>query len=231
MNGAQLSALALTLLRYLHCRAMSQRGAANDQSDEEIACRAQRGCRESFNELMRRYQAPILHFVRGRTCAAEAEDLLQETFLRAFRGLHRYRSDWPVRTWLFTIARRVCIDSGRRLRPALQVADEVCGKTPDAATIASANEERRTLWSEARRLLSEIEQTALWLHHVEEMPIRDVAAVIRRSPTATKVLMFRARRTLAEHLPARCSPLAPQEDRCLRSKQPTLKAPALTSRP
>ena len=213
----------------LYFRQMTERSAAHDQTDEEVARRAQRGCGDSFNELMKRYQAPILHFLRGRTAPAEAEDLLQETFLRAFRGLDRYHSDRSLRTWLFTIARRVCIDSGRRSRPSLQVVDDVCGATPDAATIAAAREERRTLWAEARRLLSEIEQTALWLHYVEEMPIREVAGVIRRSSTATKVLMFRARRTLAEHLPAKCSPLAPQEDRCLRSKQPTLKAPAVST--
>jgi RNA polymerase sigma-70 factor (ECF subfamily) len=209
---------------------MPQRGAAHDQTDEDLARHAQRGCRESFDKLMKRYQAPILHFVRGRTAPAEAEDLLQETFLRAFRGLDRYRSDWPVRTWLFTIARRACIDSGRRARVTTQVVGDVCGTTPDAATIASTNEERQSLWAEARRLLSEVEQTALWLHYVEELPIRGVASVIRRSPTATKVLMFRARRTLAEHLPAHCSPLAPREDRCSHSEQPTKHAPAaLTS--
>jgi RNA polymerase sigma-70 factor (ECF subfamily) len=209
---------------------MPQRGAAHDQTDEDVARRAQRGCRESFDELMKRYQAPILHFLRGRTAPAEAEDLLQETFLRAFRGLARYRSDWPVRIWLFTIARRACIDSGRRARISMQVIGDVCSTTPDAATIASANEERRTLWAEARRLLSEVEQTALWLHYVEELPIREVASVIRRSPTATKVLMFRARRTLAEHLPAPCSPLAPREDRCSQSEQLSKHAStALTS--
>jgi RNA polymerase sigma-70 factor, ECF subfamily len=216
---------------------MTNGSASRDLTDEDLAHRAQRGCRESFDELMKRYQAPILHFLRGRTAPAEAEDLLQESFLRAFRKLDRYRSDWSVRTWLFTIARRVCIDSGRRARATVQFAEEVCDTAPDSATVAADNEERRTLWAEARRLLSEIEQTALWLHYVQDMPIREVAGVISRSPTATKVLMFRARRTLAEHLPAQCTPLAPREERkcsplaprevrCSRSEQPTLKATA-----
>src|SRR5688572_27499948 len=109
---------------------MTKRGAAHHQTDEELACRAQRGCRESFDELMKRYQAPLLHFLRSRTAPAEAEDLLQESFLRAYRGLQRYRSAWPVRTWLFTIARRICIDSRRRSRLTVQVADDVCGTTP-----------------------------------------------------------------------------------------------------
>ncbi len=206
---------------------MTTPSAIRDQADEELACRAQRGCRESFDELMKRYQAPLLHFLRGRAAPGEAEDLLQEAFLRAYRGLSKYSSDWSVRTWLFTIARRVCIDSGRRSRRTVIVPDDLCGAGQDAATIASAKEERRTLWAEARRLLSEDEQTALWLHYVEDMPIREVAGVIARSPTATKVLMFRARRRLAEHLPAQYSPLAPREDRCLRSKQPTRHALAL----
>ena len=181
---------------------MTRKSSTRRESDEDLARRAQHGCRESFDEVMKRYQAPMLHFLRARSAPAEAEDLLQDAFLRAYRGLSTYRSAWTVRTWLFTIARRVCIDSGRRRRPTLLEFDEICGGEPEASDVASAKEERRTLWTEARRLLSETEQTSLWLHYVEEMPISEVAAVIGRSPTATKVMMFRARRTLAEHLPA-----------------------------
>ena len=52
-------------------------------SDEQLAWRAQRGCADSFDQLMRRFQAPVLHFLQHRGAAAEAEDLLQETFVRA----------------------------------------------------------------------------------------------------------------------------------------------------
>ena len=86
-------------------------------SDEELACRAQGGCQASFEQLLRRYQIPVLHFLRQRGLGADTEDLLQEVFLRAYENLHRYRPRWPFSAWLFTIARRMSINHHRRVRP------------------------------------------------------------------------------------------------------------------
>ena len=54
-------------------------------SDEELACKAQRGCVTSFEQLLLRFQTPVLHFLRRRSLDADAEDLTQETFLRALQ--------------------------------------------------------------------------------------------------------------------------------------------------
>src|SRR5580704_14119723 len=75
-------------------------------SNEELATKAQVGCGASFEELLRRFQVPLLSFLRHVGPAADAEDVLQETFMRAYSRLHFYRSQWKFATWLFTIARR-----------------------------------------------------------------------------------------------------------------------------
>ncbi len=90
---------------------------AGPPSDEELARRAQQGCAASFEQLVRRFQVPVLQFLRQRTGAVEAEDLVQETFVRAYENLHHYRRTWRFATWLFTIARRVSINHHRRARP------------------------------------------------------------------------------------------------------------------
>src|SRR6516162_3437982 len=87
-------------------------------SDEDLAARAQIGCMESFEELLRRFQVPLLQFLRHVGPAADAEDVLQETFLRAYTRLHFYRADWRFATWLYTIARRASINYHRRPHPA-----------------------------------------------------------------------------------------------------------------
>ena len=69
-------------------------------SDEELVARAQQGCAESFEELVRRYQVPLVHFLRRRGDADEAEDVAQEAFLRAYENLARYRPRWRFSTWL-----------------------------------------------------------------------------------------------------------------------------------
>ncbi len=167
-------------------------------SDEELACRAQQGSTASFEELMRRFQTPVLQFLQHRGAAAAAEDLLQETFIRAYVNLFRYRSRWRFATWLFTIARRVSLNYHRRPRPESGAAVESveCG-VPGPAELATAADSRRYLWDRAAQVLSEDELTAMWLHYVESMSTRDIATVLERSSMAIKTMIFRARRKLA----------------------------------
>ncbi|MGD0900835.1 MAG: sigma-70 family RNA polymerase sigma factor, partial [Thermoguttaceae bacterium] len=148
-------------------------------SDEHLARRAQRGCAESFEELMRRFQAPVLHFLQHRGGLAEAEDLLQETFVRAYVHLAKYRGRWRFSTWLFTIARRVSINHHRGRRPACDgraIESAEC-PAPGPADAAARQDSRQYLWALAAEALTEAERTALWLHYVEDMPAREIAAV------------------------------------------------------
>jgi len=167
-------------------------------SDEELACLAQQGCKASFELLVRRFQTPVLHFLRHRGAGDEAEDLLQETFVRAYTNLHRYQPRWRFATWLFTIARRISINAHHRPRPindsetlALAIASH-----PDPGQIAADREDRQRLWDMAAEILSEAEMTALWLYYVEDMSVREVAVVVERSWVAAKTMLFRARRKL-----------------------------------
>jgi RNA polymerase sigma-70 factor (ECF subfamily) len=167
-------------------------------SDEELACRAQQGCTASFEQLLRRFQTPVLHFLRHRGLAADAEDLTQETFLRAYRNLHRYRRRWAFSAWLFTIARRTGLNSRRRQRPVADAAavEAALSTAPEPLDVLLAAERRGRLWQLAAGVLAEEPMTALWLHYVEEMPLRGIALVLGRSPTSVKVMLFRARRKL-----------------------------------
>jgi RNA polymerase sigma-70 factor, ECF subfamily len=167
-------------------------------SDEELACRAQQGCAESLDQLLRRFQTPVLHFLRRRGFSSEAEDLTQETFLRAYENLHRYNRRWAFSTWLFTIAHRTGINHRRRCLPiadgrAAEAATSPEPAPPEAAIVA---ENRLRLWDRAASVLSEEQTTALWLHYVEGMPARAIARVLGRSWASVKVMLFRARKRL-----------------------------------
>jgi RNA polymerase sigma-70 factor, ECF subfamily len=167
-------------------------------TDEDLAARAQGGCMESFAELLRRFQVPILHFLRNVGPAADAEDVVQETFLRAYSRLQFYRPRWRFATWLFTIARRTNINYHRRPRHAANEAALQRAASPAAGPAEAAAEAdgKRYLWHAARRTLSAEEVAALWLHYVEDLPISEIAAVLDRSSGAVKVMMFRARKKL-----------------------------------
>jgi RNA polymerase sigma-70 factor, ECF subfamily len=177
---------------------MSSGPAKAPVSDEELACRAQQGCADSFEQLLRRYQPPVLHFLRHRGLAADAEDAAQETFLRAYRNLHRYSRRWAFSAWLFTIARRMGINHRRRQRPVVDAATVEAARStePGPCDAIVAAEDRRRLWDLAAGVLSEEQTTALWLRYVEDMPLVDIGAVLGRSRAAVKIMLFRARRKL-----------------------------------
>ena len=212
---------------------MSCPAALEPANDEELALRAQQGCAASFEQLLRRFQTPVLHFLQRRGFDADAEDLAQETFLRAYQNLHRYRSRWPFSAWLFTIARRMSINHRRRVRPATNEATAVDAAASAAAgplDVLVASERRQRLWDTASRILSEEQTTALWLFYVEDMSVRDIAAVLGRSMASVKVLLFRARRTLQpfvahdnERQPSESA--APEETRRRQSRAATMEAP------
>jgi RNA polymerase sigma-70 factor (ECF subfamily) len=167
-------------------------------SNEDLAKRAQRGCTSSFEVLLRRFQVPLLHFLRNVGPKSDAEDVLQETFLRACSRLHQYKPQWRFSTWLFTIARRTNINYHRHPRPAAD--HELVERSVSAAAgpeqVAVAAESRQLLWSAAARILGEEEFTALWLHYVEEMPIGEIAAILDRTSVSVKTMMFRSRKKL-----------------------------------
>jgi RNA polymerase sigma-70 factor (ECF subfamily) len=175
---------------------------AQPTTDEQLAALAQQGCRASFEELMRRFQARVLHFLRQRGGEFDAEDLLQETFLRAYRNLHRYQGRWRFATWLFTIARRLSINHHRRMRPETGCPElrRMPSRWAGPLETALENEGRRGLWAVAAEVLSEAEVSALWLHYMEEMPVREIAAVLKRSRVSVKTMMFRARKKLMPRL-------------------------------
>jgi RNA polymerase sigma-70 factor (ECF subfamily) len=168
-------------------------------SDEDLACRAQQGCVASFEQLLLRFQTPVLHFLRHRGLAADAEDLAQETFLRAYRNLHRYDPRWTFSAWLFTIARRIGINHHHRRQQPMAGGESwnaVASNDAEPLDVLVKAERRQRLWDLAATILSEEQTTALWLHYVEAMPLRDIAKVLGQTRAAVKVLIFRARRKL-----------------------------------
>jgi len=172
-------------------------GTATD--DTELALRARAGCAASFAALAARHQVAIVHYAawllgRGGRSRCDADDLAQQTFLRAFAEIGGYHAGGPFAAWLFAIARRTCLNHlrGERRRAARQAA---VWRSADEA--AASAEDRRRIWELARRTLPEPQFTALWLQYVEGLPVAGIATVLERSPAAVKLLLLRGRRRLA----------------------------------
>src|SRR5215472_315170 len=86
-------------------------------SDEQLARESQAGCLKAFEELVYRYERRIYGFVAQCCGVANATEITQETFVRAFQAIHQFDSRQPFAPWLFTIARRKCADHFRIALP------------------------------------------------------------------------------------------------------------------
>jgi RNA polymerase sigma-70 factor (ECF subfamily) len=86
-----------------------------DDSDESLMLRYRDGDVRAFEVLVTRHRKGVYNFIlRFVRDAAQAEDVLQETFLRVIKGADAYEKQAKFTTWLFTIARNLCVDAARR---------------------------------------------------------------------------------------------------------------------
>ena len=166
-------------------------------SAEELAVRAREGSRAAFDELVTRYRPRLVAFLARRLAdPADAEDVVQETFLRAYDRLAQYDPSRPFATWLFTIGKNVAanhaIARGRR------DARDRDSRPADAAIEDDAG--ASDLWQRARVILSPDAYRMLWLRYAQGLTVREVAAELDRSSVAVKVMLFRARRRLLQEI-------------------------------
>jgi RNA polymerase sigma-70 factor (ECF subfamily) len=179
-------------------------------SAEDFARRAQRGCRESYDQLVARFQGPLYQFLLIRTGRPrDAEELAHDTLVRAWERIALYDSAWRFSTWLYTIARRETASFYRRAArgPALGGPPELISPAAEPADALSAAEGRAELWELAARVLPPVQLSALWLRYAEDMTPTEIARSLGRQPSAMRVLLHRARRSLAKHLMANGKPL------------------------
>jgi len=171
-------------------------------SDEELARRARAGSAPCYEEIVRRFQVPLLRFLTRRfPSRRDAEDILQDTFVKAWQSLHLYDPRYAFRTWLYTIAYRLAVSRGRReTLPLEPLPEQAAARGPRPERAVDDEDARGTLWNQARQVLSAEQYLALWLFYVDEVPAGDVARILNRSWVSVKTLMHRARRKLAPFL-------------------------------
>jgi RNA polymerase sigma-70 factor (ECF subfamily) len=177
-------------------------------SDEDLARLTQGGDFAPFEELVRRYENRIYSFV-FQSCGrdADAREVTQDTFVRAFEAIGKFDPSKPFSSWLFTIARRKGIDCFRARLPGEGVTVPEDTDSDDPGEVLARREEAQDLWRRARNRLPDAQFQALWLRYAEDMDIERIATVLGKTQTHVKVLLFRARHKLAEDLEPMRTPM------------------------
>lgn len=170
-----------------------------NRTDETLAQQAARGDRAAFECIVHRYAGRLIQFVTGRTGAVhDAEDIVQETFLRCYQHIDSFDGRYPFKNWLYTIAYRTTVSAFRKKWPVL-VSHDAVTKRADELTKTQSAESR--IWS----LVSEMkpdDHTVLWLRYKQDMDIDQIAKVMNKTQSGVRVHLHRARNRLAIRLKA-----------------------------
>ena len=168
-------------------------------TDEELALCAQKGCKKSFAELVRRYRTRLLFVLQGYTKNVDdAEDLVQDTFVKAYRNIQKYKSKFKFSVWLFTIARRLAINHYHYTK---RFQDAVEKSTCQDVTCSGITDEQsgESIWALAQKLPNN-QYHVLWFMYAENMSIKEISKVLGKSQVNIKVLLYRARKNLMVQL-------------------------------
>lgn len=183
--------------------------ASAETSECELVVRLERGDLQAFELLMRRYNRRLFRIARAMLGNdAEAEDVVQETFVAVFTRIGQYSEKHPFGAWLTRIALNNAVSRLRRGTRTRAVYD-LAGAAPDHESSTLASPEDAASLAEGRRALQRAidalepaHRTVLVMRDVEEMSGAAVAACLGISEAAVRVRLHRARERLRQQLAA-----------------------------
>jgi len=184
--------------------------------DAALMLRVQQGDLAAFEGLVEKYRQPVFNFIqRTLRDADETEDVAQQVFVQVWKAAPRYRVASKFSTWLFTIARNLCLNElRRRARHPAESLDAPVETSEGAFEQDFADAEVRGVTDqvllaeltakvdEALRDLPESQRSAILLVREQDLPYEDVARILAVSVSATKSLIHRGRETLKRRLKA-----------------------------
>ncbi len=182
------------------------------EDDSPLVRRVLAGDARAFEEVMRRFNQRLFRLARATLRDdAEAEDVLQDAYLSAFRGLDRFRGDASLGTWLSRLVLNECLGRQRRaarrerIAPAVPAEDvreihEMATDDRDAPDVLAAREQVRALLERKLDELPEDFRTVFVLRSVEELSVEETANCLGLPEATVRSRHFRARHLLREAL-------------------------------
>ena len=175
----------------------------NTPSDRDLILQARRGAAEAFGELVTRYQMGVFNVCyRILHERGEAEDLAQETFMRAYDRIHTFDIEREFGPWIRRVAANLCLNHLESQKVTTELDDE---RDADSAQLPEAVQEVRERSEQIRTALASLPanyRLVVELRHYQEMSYDDIAAHLNIPLSDVKSHLFRARKLLAEKLHA-----------------------------
>ena len=178
-------------------------------SDESLVLRAREGDYEAFELLFERHKALVYRFayqMRGRR--DDAEDMVQEAFVRAYQNLDRYRDEAKFTTWLLRIVSNLCTDQSRMNTRRTSLEQKQASDGLDWMTVGTFENPLENLEADYRRTVLRKAIAALPVHHrqmivmrdIEEREYSEISEVLGITIGGAKLRVLRARRALRDRV-------------------------------
>jgi RNA polymerase sigma-70 factor, ECF subfamily len=170
--------------------------------DRTLVTQAAAGCRDAFDELVRRYRRRVYNLVRTLTAGdSDAEDLVQDTFVRAYRAIARFRGDSAFRSWLYRIAINVVhthVNRRRMRNGALVVPVHDADAVDDLPASGDVEQTllRRQVIDRALASLPEDLRMLVVLRDIHGLKYDEIAKVVKTPRGTVESRLFRARQRL-----------------------------------
>ncbi len=185
-----------------------------DQIESRLAKLAQNGDRRAFAELVNLYKVKIYHLAyRMLNNRQEAEDVVQETFLRVFENLGKYDREQKFSSWIYRIGTNLCIDRLRKRKANFsldaELSDGEGGDWHDLFAAQDASPEEQLLLSEtqtqirsAMERLPEKYKSIMVLRYLHDLSLHEISEILRLPITTIKTRIHRGREFMRKALAA-----------------------------
>jgi RNA polymerase sigma-70 factor (ECF subfamily) len=187
----------------------SGRVGLSQASDQVLVIRAREGDYDAFEELFGRYRTLVYRFAYQMTSRRDdAEDMVQEAFVRAYQNLHRYRDEAKFTTWLLRIVSNLCTDQARmstrrtnlEQREAAGALEWMTLGTPDDPVNNLEQDRQKVALRKALSALPTHHRTMIVLRDLEERDYPEIAGILGCTVGGAKLRVLRARRALRDRL-------------------------------
>lgn len=171
-------------------------------TDAELIARWQGGDERAAAELVERHAQPLARFAASLGERDGIDELVQDTFVRAFNSIESFRADATLRTWLFTICKRLVLDrkrSEKRRRDGVELEEGHAVVEYDALDSMVADETAQRV-NQAVARLSPTQREVFTLRVTEGMPYGEIALVVGSTEGACRVHYHNALKTIKEYL-------------------------------
>ncbi len=161
--------------------------------EQNLIKRAQDGCHASFSQLVKTHQARLYSYLLARCHNSyDADDILQETFISAYKYLHSYKNKWQFSTWLFTIAKRLITKQHKFTKQY----DDL-SKIDTSVELEELEIDKNNIWLQIKAVINSESYDVLWFFYAEELSIKEIAQILQKSQSWVKISLYRAKKKLS----------------------------------